>query len=580
MQTRDSALASGGSTVESSLAAMAERLRDLERRVATLEAGAPQSIPAVLANPVAAPEAAPALPVPGRLSAAAVLGLLGRTSLVLAGAFLLRTFAESGSLPRLAGVALGLAYAAAWALAADRAGARGRAVSAAYHAVAAAMIAYPLLWETTTRFKALSPAASAVILLALTGLLMAVAWRRALEGIAWTVALASLGTAFALMAATSAIPVFCALFLVFAGATLALSGRREWRGLRWPAAMAADAAIFSMTILATSPGGSPELAANLPAPAVLALALALVVVYLASFVGRALVHPRSVRAFELAQTMAILAIGFGGAIRVAGHAHTGTGALGLAALAIGLGCYAAAFTFVRRQAEGSSDFRFLTSLALLLVLASGPILLPAGWLGLQAGLLGLAAAALGRRFLRQSLLVHSAVYLAAAALASGLLAQVWRAFAAPAPAALPWPALLALAALAAGHVMLLARRGPGESPLGLRLPCFLMGALGLLGLAALSLAALPAGLAPGIAAAMRTAVLAAAAVAAGALGRWVPAGDLGWMVYPLLGATAVKLLLQDVPQGGPLSLSVAFTCFGAALLLAPRLLKAAAPEGR
>ena len=54
MQTRDSALASGGSTVESSLAAMAERLRDLERRVATLEAGAPQSIPAALASPAAA----------------------------------------------------------------------------------------------------------------------------------------------------------------------------------------------------------------------------------------------------------------------------------------------------------------------------------------------------------------------------------------------------------------------------------------------------------------------------------------------------------------------------------------------
>jgi hypothetical protein len=78
-------------------------------------------------------------------------------------------------------------------------------------------------------------------------------------------------------------------------------------------------------------------------------------------------------------------------------------------------------------------------------------------------------------------------------------------------------------------------------------------------------------------AALRTAALALAAGAAAALGRWLPAGDQGWMVYPLLGVTAVKLLLQDVPQGRPLTLTLAFACFGAALLVAPRLAKAPAP---
>jgi hypothetical protein len=379
------------------------------------------------------------------------------------------------------------------------------------------------------------------------------------------------------MAATSAIPVFCALFLLLAGASLALAGRPEWRGFRWPVALATDAAILSMTILAASPGGSPELAGNLPVPLVLALALALVVVYLASFVGRALVQPMSVRGFEVAQTLLLLPIGLGGALRVARAAGAGTGPLGLAALAIGLGCYGAAFSFVRKQNEGS-DFRFLASLALVLVLVSGPILLPAGWLTLELVLLGLASAALGRRFQRRSLLVHSAVYLAAAALASGLLEQTWRAFLAQSGPGFPPPALLALAALAAGHLILAARRLPGPWPWGLRLPCFLTGALGLLGLAALAVSSaqvlLPEPPAPGALAALRTAVLALAAVAAGALGRWIPAGDLGWMVYPLLGATAVKLLLQDLPQGRPLTLTLALACFGAALLVAPRMLKA------
>jgi hypothetical protein len=569
MQTRGSEPGSDHPDLDQRLAALAEQVRGLEARVATLETTAHLDSRATTQEP------AEQLPVQEHASLNTVLGLLGRTSLVLAGAFLIRTFTESGSLPRVAGVALGLAYAAAWALAADRAGTGGRRLGAAYHAVASAMIAYPLLWETTTRFPVLAPAAAAGILLGITVLLMSVAWRQALEGIAWTVALAGLCTGFALMAATSAIPVFCTLFLLFAGATLVLGVRPEWRAFRWPAALAADAAILSMIILAASPGGSPVLARNLRTTAVLALALALVAVYLASFVGRALVHPRSVRAFEVAQTLAILPIGFGGALRAAHALGAGTGPLGLAALAMGLGCYVAAFTFVRREAEGSSDFRFLTSLALVLVLVAGPILLPAGWLTLELVLLGLASAALGWRFQRGSLLVHGAIYLTGAALASGLLEQTWRAFLAPSGSSFPRAALLALAALTAGHVTLALRKAPGPGPWSLRLPCFLMGALGLLGLAALAVSAaqalLPEPPSPGALAALRTAVLALAAVAAGALGRWVPTGDLGWLVHPLLGATTVKLLLQDLPQGRPLTLTLALTCFGAALLVAPRL---------
>lgn len=571
MATRDIEPAAGPPALELRLAALADQVRMLEDRVALLEA------PVRHARAVpASPEPAPGLAAPARErpSAAAVLGLLGRTSLVLAGAFLIRTVTESGTLPRLAGVILGLAYAAAWAGAADRAGGRGRTLSAAYHAVACAAIAYPLLWETTTRFAALAPGASAAILLGFTALLLAVAWRHRLEAVTWMAALAGLGTGFALMAATSAIPAFCALFLLFAAATLLLRGRAQWQGLQWPVALAADGAILSAAILAGAKTNAPELARSLTAPLALTLALALVVVYLASFIGRALVVPRSVRAFEVVQTLLVLAAGFGGALRVAERSGRGTGALGLAGLLIGLGCYAAAFSFVRRQTEGSSDFRFLTSLGAVLVLGSSPFLLPGGWLALHFALLGLAFTGLGRRFGRKSLLVHGAALLAGSAVASGLLALIARAFLAPVQAALPWSAPMALAALAAGHLMLVARRGrePGPAPWGMRLPCLATGALGLLGLAALAvLAGLPAAPDPGSQAALRTAVLALAAVAAGALGRLAPAGGLGWMVYPLLAATAAKLIFQDVPDGRPLTLTLALACFGLALLAAPRL---------
>jgi hypothetical protein len=402
-----------------------------------------------------------------------------------------------------------------------------------------------------------------------------------MPGIAWMVATAALGTGFALMAATSAITTFCALLIFFAGASLWVADRDDWRGFRWLAAAAADAAVLCMTILAIGPGHSPELVRNLAVPGVLALALALVVVYLGSFTVRALVRPSSVQAFEVAQTLAVLVIGFGGAIRVAHAAGAPAWPLGLAALVIGLGCYGAAFTFVRHQAEGSSDFRFLSSLALLLVLAGSPSLLRDGWLALHFALLGLAAVGLGRRYLRRSLAVHGAVLLVAGAYVSGLLAATWHAFLTPSDrvdGSFPLPALLTLAVLAAGHTLLAARPGPGPRPWGFRLPCLILGTLGLLGLGALAVLATlapgRAGLpAPGTLAAVRTGVLALAAVLAAALGRWFRGGDLGRLVYPLLGATALKLLLEDVPQGRPLTLSLAFSFFGAALLVAPRLAK-------
>jgi len=57
-----------------------------------------------------------------------------------------------------------------------------------------------------------------------------------------------------------------------------------------------------------------------------------------------------------------------------------------------------------------------------------------------------------------------------------------------------------------------------------------------------------------------------ALVASGALGRWLPGG-----------AARRLLLLEAMPRGHPLTLSLAFSCFGAALLIAPRLARPAPP---
>src|SRR5512143_27583 len=166
--------------LEESVAALTARLHELEGRLAALES---RPGPAASAPPPLGPEPArlPGITPPlaaDAVDSTAVLSVVGRTLLVLGGAFLLRALTDSGTLPPALGVGLGLAYALAWLLAADRAGRSGRGLSAAFHGIAFVLIALPLVVEATTRFHLLGPVASAAALLALAAIALAIAARQ------------------------------------------------------------------------------------------------------------------------------------------------------------------------------------------------------------------------------------------------------------------------------------------------------------------------------------------------------------------------------------------------------------------
>jgi hypothetical protein len=76
---------------------------------------------------------------------------------------------------------------------------------------------------------------------------------------------------------------------------------------------------------------------------------------------------------------------------------------------------------------------------------------------------------------------------------------------------------------------------------------------------------------PAAIASARTAVVCAGVVALAWLGRVPGWLEAGWLVYPGLGAIGLKILLEDLPRSRPATLFVTFGCYGAALLLAPRL---------
>jgi len=541
------------------------RMASLEARVAALEAGRAEAAPA---------PARPRAPEPQGIPVGAVLGLAGRACLILGGGFLLRSLTDSGTLAAPAGVAAGLGYAGFWAYGAHRSGLKGQGPWAAFQVAAAAAIAFPLLWETTVRLKVLPPALAALALLTFTLLLTGTTLRHALRRTAWIVALGALATGMGIMAAASAIVEFCPFFILAGGVSLLLSDSADWRSLRWPAALGADLAVAVMVILALSPGGSEALARNLRPGPVLASALAFVAVNLGVFLHRTLRRPRSVGTFEIVQTLAVLALGLGGAVRVAPPAAHGL--LGAAVLLAGLGCYACAFAFVEKQAEGSLDFTYLTSLALVLALCGSLLVLRPGPLALVCLACGGATLVPGMRYARLSLQVHGLVFLAVAAAASGLLAGAAGAFtAASAPPLRGFSpgALLAAAGLAGAYLYAHRGRGPGIPPRLHRIPALGFGALALFALGGLAASALGSLLAdPGALAAARTATLVSLGAGCAWAARRNPASELGWLAYPILGATALKLLLEDLPKGRPATMFLAFTLFGAALLAVPRLL--------
>ena len=133
----------------------------------------------------------------------------------MAGAYALRAVAESGSFPKLAAVALAIAYAAAWLVGAARVPARLRFAGTTYAATSALILA-PMLWEMTLRFRFLSPAAAAGVLAAFVFTAYILAWKRQLTPIVWAAWLTGAVTAIALLIATHQMVPFIAVLLLMA----------------------------------------------------------------------------------------------------------------------------------------------------------------------------------------------------------------------------------------------------------------------------------------------------------------------------------------------------------------------------
>ena len=510
--------------VAKQVAALAESLRSVEARVAALEGAlafaSPRAAPSPPPEPVPAVSAGPAAP-PTSYTA-----LAGRCFFVLAGAFLVRALTDSGTLPRGAGVAMGLAYAMTWLVLADRTGRAGRVSTATAWGVTALVIACPLVWEASTRFNVLPPAGAACVLLAVAVAALAASVRRNLPALAWTTVLATLLTAIVLLVTTHALVAFTAFLVALAGVSWAASVCTGWPGLPWAPAAAADLVVLEVVWIASRPESLPEDYARLSPGIALALALALFAAPLAGTVRRAFSRMGAPDVFETVQLGAALFLG--------------------------------AFAVTR-----------------LVPLAGLPP-------SLVWALAGFAAAVAPARAVGSMAPAYGAVLLVTAAFVSGLSAFAGNAFVGSPIADAPTRDCVLVLLVSALATALLARRvRASDRERALRIAMFALAGVSIVGASALFEWGLSRLVAPdgdlARTASVRSAVLAVAAVLLASCGRLSALSGLSWLAWPVLAFSALKLLFEDLPHGRPSTLVATFVLYGAALILVPRILRS--PRG-
>jgi hypothetical protein len=222
-------------------------------------------------------------------------GLLG-----LAGAYLLREGAESGWFPHSAGILAAFAYALIWIVVAGRIPSRDQATSTVY-ALASAVIFLGLVWENAVRSALVSPPIAALLIVVYLCTGQLVAWVRDRGEIAALTVSSTVALSLMLFLTSHNLIPFNTSLLCAAAASELAACRGRWLRQRWMAAWGTDIAIFITSWIFSRSATLPAGYAPLRQSSVLAIQLALVLVYLASTGYRTLAAQTVVTAFEIGQ---------------------------------------------------------------------------------------------------------------------------------------------------------------------------------------------------------------------------------------------------------------------------------------
>lgn len=536
-----------------------EELHQLARRVDALEH---RERPASVATAATVPAAGPNLSLP----AANPIPAAGRAVLGLAGAFLLRALAESGAVPSLLVVAVAIAYAAAWLVFSVRTREQNTFAGTAY-GITAALILAPLLWEATVRFKALPPSATATILVAFLVLSSVLAWSKTSAAVTTVTTLSTLITAIALMVQTGDLVPFALALLGIACVIEGSAAKGHARNMRIPAALAADFGIWLLLFVMTRPGGVPEHYTPVPVASCVALGALLFALYATAIVWRTAVQRQTIGVFEIAQSVAVFVLAAGGALRLTqGNAASPVGAL--CAIACGA-CYFTAF--IRFAESPRRNHHVFAAWGAALGLTACMLILPDSQLTAIWSVAAVLSTLAGARASLPTLVIHGGVYLLAAGMTSGLPGTVFNAFTG-ASLERASPALWIVAAAAACCYASCYSAKPSRKTMGISFLSALFAAVCFGALAILVAGSLMgARLTLSLLATARTLVTCALALAFAFTGSRTGHKELVWIGYLAIALGTLKLLLEDFRQSNPVALAVSLVCYGALLIVVPKL---------
>ncbi|HYW44023.1 MAG TPA: hypothetical protein VE959_14270 [Bryobacteraceae bacterium] len=558
-------------------------LEALERRIARIEKAlglAPIAGQAAGLPPAPTPSVRPVPDLPGATHA--LVPVVGRALLGLAGAYLLRALTEAGTLTHRGGVGIGIVYAVLWLVWAARTPAAQK-LEAALHSLTSVLVLAPLLWEATLRFHAISTWSAGAILLSFTVFGLAVSWRKDLLIVATIATLAGLGTAAALLVATHDVLPFTGVFLAIAAAVEVSACLDHWLSERWLAATAADLAVLLATWLVTNERGLPPAYAPIPPSWLLAAQMALLGIYLSSTIVRTLFRGSTFTTFEIAQCAVAFLISVSGGLRLSSEYPRLEPAMAVLTLGCGAACYAVSFLRLHRDASRRGrNFYTYSTFGILLAVVGIRIALARGAAEAVWPALAVACVWAGAHYGRLTLQVHGAIYLLVALISSGAFLQA-AAFVAGSGS---WPAendvALVVGTVAAGLCYILTARSGGHAEWNFQAFRLAMVA---------TLAWLAAGLAAGLitaashgifgqsasdpyCATLRTTVVAGAALLlAWAGSRWNVAEFLR-LIYPAMVLGAYRLLMVDLRGDRTTALFLSLAVYGGALMALPKLRRA------
>ena len=560
----------------SDIGQLSERLRELERRVYVLEhqpemqgrTHSASGVTELLKQPAHKTQRTSA----ANLSAG-IVPVFGKAVLGIAGAYLLRAIAESGTVPQWPVLVIAMVYAALWLLWATKTHPANHFASVTY-AITAALILSPLLWESTVRFQVLRPAFTASVLATFVLLALALAWGRNLQAIPWVAGVASVVTALALIIATRDLVPFTLALLAMACAAELVVCTGHQLSVRAVPAIAVDFSLWLLVYLMTSPDGVPPEYRPVASATITLLCVALLAIYGSSVALRSLWLRHPLTIFEIAQMVVVFILVTFGTLR---STPRGAALLGGAFLLLaGLGYGGALSRFTAR--EQVRNRRVYATFAVALLLAATLLLFPANF---QAPFLcGAAALAvfLYRYTSEVTLGIHVSIYLFAASIASGLLKLVGEVLGGTVPSGVD-PETWVVALSAALCYALGSRAGTDQATDSWKprllwvVACVLVAGVGA-ALAVIGCVKLvsPSGiLSASRLSVVRTVVICLIALLLGFLGSRLKRPELLWIAYLAIAFGTLKLLFEDLRLGNAASLVASLLSYGLILILIPRL---------